>query len=194
MRKKCHIPSDGDEYSFPVKEEYLDVEYTYRVIPKVDNTAYLSAKIGNWNKLNLLSGSSNIYYQGTFIGESYIHAEFLGDSLDISLGTDKNILVSRSPSGEEYQTKSSGNSIRDNIAWTIKVLNNHPVNARVEIIDQLPLSRYKQISVESLELDGGDLNMKNGIVIWNKKLEAYSSEEINFSYSIKYPKAFGSIE
>ena len=95
---------------------------------------------------------------------------------------------------KEYQSKVTGNNIKDNIAWTIKIRNNNPVTARVDIIDQLPISRYKQISIEHIDLDGAKVNELNGMLTWSRKIAAYDKAEIKFSYSIKYPKALGMID
>ncbi|PLX06801.1 MAG: hypothetical protein C0596_13940 [Marinilabiliales bacterium] len=63
------IPSDGKNYDIKIKDVELDVEYIYHAVPKVEEEVFLSAQITDWTDLNLLSGESSIYYNGTFTGE-----------------------------------------------------------------------------------------------------------------------------
>jgi hypothetical protein len=66
------------------------VDYVYHAIPKLDNDVFLTAEIVDWTNLNLLSGKLNIYYQGTYTGESFINSEQAEDTLKVSLGRDNN--------------------------------------------------------------------------------------------------------
>ena len=87
------IPSDGEDYSIKMKDVSVPAKYVYHAVPKLDEDAFLTAELTNWTALNLLPGKSNIYYQGTYVGESKIDTEKASDTLSISLGRDRNIVV-----------------------------------------------------------------------------------------------------
>ena len=69
------IPSDGEDYSIKMKDVSVPAKYVYHAVPKLDEDAFLTAELTNWTALNLLPGKSNIYYQGTYVGESKIDTE-----------------------------------------------------------------------------------------------------------------------
>jgi hypothetical protein len=89
------IPSDGQEYNIRIKEVKVPVSYVYNAIPKLDKGVFLTAEIPDWTGLKLLSGKAAIFYQGTYTGETYIDAAQNADTLRVSLGRDRNIIVTR---------------------------------------------------------------------------------------------------
>ncbi len=56
---------------------------------------FLTAQVTDWTKYNFLSGEANLFFEGTFIGKSLINTNATTDTLNLSLGTDKNIVVTR---------------------------------------------------------------------------------------------------
>ena len=101
------IKSDGEDNNIKIKEVDLKVDYLYKAVPKIKAEAFLMADITEWNKLNLLSGNSSIFYQGTFVGEAYLDVEQTTDTLSISLGRDQNVILT-SVSSVTMQKKLKG--------------------------------------------------------------------------------------
>lgn len=182
------IPSDGEDYSLKIKEVNLPVKYIYHVVPKLESDAFLMAEIEDWSELNLLTGKSNIYFQGTFVGSSEIDADKTNDTLSISLGRDNNIKVTREGDKKLYDKRITGSNIREMIGWNITVKNNRtsPVNIIVE--DQYPISEKKSIEVERQGAEGAKVNEKTGNIKWTIDLPANEKRELKFSYSVKYPR------
>lgn len=182
------IPSDGEDYSLKIKEVNLPVKYIYHVVPKLESDAFLMAEIEDWSELNLLTGKSNIYYQGTFVGSSEINADKTNDTLSISLGRDNNIKVTREGDKKLYDKRITGSNIREVIGWNITVKNNRtsPVNIMVE--DQYPISEKKSIEVERHGAEGAKVNEKTGNIKWTIELPANEKRELKFSYTVKYPR------
>jgi hypothetical protein len=182
------IPSDGKDYSIKMKEVSLPVEYVYHAVPKLENDVFLTAEIKEWTNLNLLSGKLNIYYQGTYTGESFIDAEQAEDTLKVSLGRDNSILVKREVNKEMFDKRMMGGNIKETLAWDITVKNNK--NARIKIVveDQFPLSQKKSIEVERLEYSNAKLDDKTGKMTWVLDLEPNDKNVLNYKYSVKYPK------
>ena len=71
------------------------------VLPKLSDKVFLRAYITNWQNLGLIPGNSSIYYQNTYISNSYLNPNIIEDSLTISLGFDKNIVLERKKMKEE---------------------------------------------------------------------------------------------
>jgi uncharacterized protein (TIGR02231 family) len=182
------IPSDGEDYAIRIKEVSLPVEYIYHAIPKLDNAVFLSAKITDWTLLNLLSGKTSIYYQGTFIGESDIDVNNTSDTLRVSLGRDRNILVQREGNKEMTDKSIIGNNYKETIAWNITIKNNKNTAIKIIVLDQLPLSQYKSVSVETIENSEAKVNENTGELRWEIDVDTGQKKEIEFAYSLKYPR------
>jgi uncharacterized protein (TIGR02231 family) len=181
------IPSDGKDYNVKIKEAKIPVNFIFKCVPKLDKDVFLIAEIGNWSKLNLISGKSSIYYNGVFTGQSEIDVKNLKDTLAISLNRDKNILVERTLLKEKKEKQFIGNNIRETINWSITVKNNKSVKTKVFVEDQFPISENKSIVIEKLENSNGKINEKTGKIFWELELEPNENIELTLKYSVKYP-------
>ena len=79
---------DIENYSVPA-------QYEYRAVPKLSSNVYLTARITDWQKLNLVSGEANLFFENTFVGKSIIDAQQTSDTLQMSLGVDRGVVVKR---------------------------------------------------------------------------------------------------
>ncbi len=182
------IPSDGEDYGIKIKDVSLPVNYVYHAIPKLESDVFLTAEIKDWTQLNLVSGKSSIYYQGTFTGESFIDANHSGDTLTISLGRDKNVIVAREGNKQMIDKRIVGSSIKETIGWDITVKNNKDAKIKITIHDQFPVSEKKSIEVERLESSGAKVEEKTGKLTWELQLEPNEKKTLSYKYSVKYPK------
>jgi hypothetical protein len=182
------IPSDGNDYLIKMKEVSLPVDYVYYAIPKLDRDVFLTAEIKDWTKLNLLSGKASIYIHGTYIGESFINANQADDTLSISLGRDKNIIVKREGNKEMFDKRIIGNNIKEVLGWDITIKNNKGTRVKIIVEDQFPLSQKKSIEVERLETSNAHVDDKTGKLTWRFELGPNEKKVVNYKYSVKYPK------
>lgn len=181
------IPSNGLDYFMNIKEQSVPAHFKYRTLPKYDTDVYLIAFIPQWSQLDLLSGNSSIYYQGAYTGDAYVDADFTGDTLELSLGRDRNITVKREGNKEINDKRFIGDNIREMVGWDIKVRNNKSTPIEIEILDQFPLSEVKSIEVKNGNYSGAELDEKTGGLTWKKTMNPQSSEKISFDYQLKYP-------
>jgi len=85
------IPSDGQQYLMAVKSEEIKTTYEYFVVPKLDTDAYLVAYLTGWEEMNLLPAVANIYYDGTYVGQTRINPSIMSEKLELPLGRDNNL-------------------------------------------------------------------------------------------------------
>jgi len=158
------VPSDGKQYTVEISQLDLNATYQYAVAPKLSTDVFLSAKLTDWNKYNFLSGEANLFFEGTFIGKSLLNTDATADTLNISLGTDKNIVVTRTSLKDLTEKQSFGSNKKETKDWQIEVKNrkNQPINLLVE--DQVPVSQNSAIEVETQELSGGKPDPATGKV------------------------------
>lgn len=182
------VPSDGKAHTVQIQNITLPAVYEYYAAPKLDKEAFLLARISGWDNYNLLSGEANVFYEGTFTGKSYINTQITKDTLDISLGRDKNIVITRNRIKDFTEKKIIGSSKKETIGIEIAVKNKKNIPVEILIQDQVPVSANKEIEVEVLELTGARKNDENGFIEWKSRIEPSASMKYIFKYSVKYPK------
>ena len=183
------VPSDGKQYTVEINQLDIPAIYEYAVAPKLSTDVFLTARLTDWNKYNFLSGEANLFFEGTFIGKSLINTDATTDTLNLSLGTDKNIVVTRTSLKDLSERQSLGSNKKETRDWQIEVKNrkSQPINLLVE--DQVPVSQNSSIEVEIQELSGGQLDKLTGKVIWKMALKPEDNKKIELKYLVKYPKS-----
>ena len=136
--------------------------------------------------MNLLSGKAGIYYQGTFTGESNIDVYQPSDTLKVSLGRDRNIIIKREGNKEVNDKRVIGSNVKKTVGWDITVKNNKDCPVRISVEDQFPVSEKKSIEVEWIESSGARVDDKSGKLTWEIVLEPRAKKILNFRYSVKY--------
>ncbi len=182
------IKSDNKNTTIEVDRYELPADYEYFAIPKISKDAFLLANITDWEKYNLLEGEANIFFENTYIGKTILDTRYVSDTLNISLGIDKSILVSREK-GRDYNSKKFlGTKKEDTREWKINVRNNKTQAIDFVVLDQVPVSTISEIEVNVESLSGGDLNAETGEVKWKLKLKPSEKKELGLKYKVKYPK------
>jgi uncharacterized protein (TIGR02231 family) len=182
------ILSDGQPEVVELQRLTVPATYSYAATPKLATSAYLMGYITEWDKYNLLPGESNIYFSNTFTGKGYINTAELTDTLPVSLGADNNITIKREKRKDFTSQKLIGANRVETMSFLISVRNNKSQAASVKLRDQIPLSQNSDITVEAVELTGGNLNRVTGEIVWDLKVEPRQTKEIILTYSVKHPK------
>ncbi len=182
------IPSNGKKQLVTMKEFEVDTKYQYHSVPKLDKGAFLLAKVTNWGRLSLLRGQANIFFEGAYIGQSEINPATTADTLLLSLGRDDNITIKRVELKDVTATKFMGSNKRETKGYEIIVRNNKPQAANIEILDQIPISKNKDISVKLEERSGAKYVEDYGSLRWRFTLGANESKKLKMVYTVKYPK------
>jgi len=112
----------------------------------------------------------------------------VNDTLSLSLGIDKKVVVSREKVVDFESQKFIGTKKEVSRAWQISAKNNKSETISMIILDQVPLSTASDMEVLVQNLDGGEKNSDTGEVKWVFDLDAGASKKMNFKYSVKYPK------
>ena len=182
------IPNDGQQHLVAIKKYELPATYRYYAVPKLDKDAFLQAQVTNWEDLNLLPGQTNIFYEGTFVGHGFIDARNLNDTMTISLGRDKKIVIKRDRDVKLRSVRTIGTNIRETFAYDITVRNTRKENITLIVQDQQPVSNDKDIVTEDKETSGADYDETTGMMKWTLQLNTNETKKISFGYTVKYPK------
>lgn len=182
------IKSNGKPNLIEIQNYEMPVSYKYYTIPRKDNDAFLLANIVGWGDYNLLPGNTNIYFENTFVGESYLATSTTNDTLNVSMGRDKSIIITREKIKDFSKNNTFGNNKKSTRGYELKIRNNKSQQIEIEVIDQIPLSTKKEIEVELLESKGAKYNASSGKLTWILKIPANTTETISYKFSVKYPK------
>ena len=184
IQSKMTIPTDGMDHRVSIVTHELPASYEYHVVPKIDPSVYLSAQVVGWEKLNLLSGESNIYFDGTFMGKSYLDVSSTKDTLSFSFGKDSKISVERTRLKEKSKIKTIGSRQKFDVTWEIKIKNNGGAMIPLIVKDQFPVSKKEDIKVKQGESVDGKVDDKTGIITWSFLKGISGTQTITFDYSV----------
>lgn len=192
VKHKYTIVSDAKPYLVEVASYSMPSLFSYLTIPKLSPFGFLMAKIPVWHNYNLISGTTNIYNKGTYMGKTFLNTWAENDTLQIYLGNDNNIFVSREEKNQNNPRSFIGNYVTDetNIAITIK--NNYPQPVNIEILDQVPVSDDNdKVKLDVFNIETANYNKEEGLIRWNLTMKGNESSSLNFKYILKAPKDYG---
>lgn len=182
------IPSDGKQHNVAVKSAELPATYRYYAVPKLDCDAFLQAQITDWEDLDLLPAQTNIFYEGTYVGQGYIDVRNVKDTMNLSLGRDKKIVVRRERDKELRSVRTIGSNVRETFVYKISVRNTRNKPVDIVVMDQIPVSNDKDIEVNDKEYSNGEYNEQTGAVTWKLQVKPDETKELKMGYTVKYPK------
>ncbi|PCH96162.1 MAG: hypothetical protein COB85_03895 [Bacteroidetes bacterium] len=182
------IPSDAKAHDVHVQSHKVKATFMHFVVPKLDKDAFLVAKITGWEEYNLLPGKANIYFDGSYVGKSNINPNATTDTLSLSFGRDKNVVVTREKLKDFTSTKIIGANRKITYAYEIVVRNTKSEAISIEVQDQYPISSNKEIEIELIESAEANLDKVSGKLSWKLNLAPTETKKMMLIYSVKYPK------
>ncbi len=188
IKLKYSIESDNKAHNVVIQSKTISAVYSYSVVPKLDPDAFLMARVTDWEDMNLIPGTARIYFDNSYIGESFINPRNTNDTLQLNLGRDKSIVVSRTKVKDKCKDKMmSDNHILTQV-YEITVRNTKTIPIRLVIEDQMPVTKEQDIKIEYLENSGARFNTETGKLVWDFNLKPKDSKKLTFSYEVKSPK------
>ncbi len=182
------IKSDGKEHICAIQSYTVPATYKYHTVPKLEQAAFLLAKITDYGKYNMLSGPANIFFDEMYIGQTHLNPKVSSDTLLVSLGRDERIVVKRIRVLDKNSKRFIADSQKDVYTWETIIRNNKGTQIDIEVLDQVPLSRRDEIKVELTDKQGAEYTEEFGKLFWNYTVKPNDSKKIRFSYTVEYPK------
>lgn len=170
-----------------IAQEEVPAFYEYYCVPKLDKTAFLTAGIADWNSYQLLSGEALLFFEGSYVGKTYLNTAETGDTLRLSLGRDESIVVERTREKEFADKQFLGGKITQTTGWNIEVRNSKKQAVNIVIEDQYPLSTTEEIEVKLEQFKGAINDPATGQLLWKLNIAPGKTEKLNFRYSVRYP-------
>lgn len=188
VKEPYTLVSGGEKLMVDLKHFDVPADFEYYAVPKLDNDAFLVAHIVKWDQYNLLEGEANLYFEDAYVGRSILNTKALSDTLSISLGRDKSIVISRTKVDEFNRRRAFGGNQIDSRGFKIIVRNKKSQPIKLILFDQLPVSVNNDITVTPIELSGAIRDEKTDQLTWHQTLEPQQQKELTLQYDVKYPK------
>jgi uncharacterized protein (TIGR02231 family) len=182
------IASDNQVRMVLVKQSELNTSFRYYAVPKLDPGVYLVAQMTKLDELQLVPAKANIFFDGTYIGETYIDPTTMNDTLNLSLGKDPNIIVKRTLLKDQSKERVIQDKKERNFAYSIEVRNLKSSEIDLIIQDQVPLTTNPEITIEKSIIGKGTLDEKTGLVEWKLKLKARENQTFDYEFKVRHPK------
>lgn len=182
------IESSNENHLVLVRNVDLTANYRYYTVPKIDPGVFLIAEVLKLEDLQLVPASANIFFDGTYIGETYIDPTAMSDTLKLSLGKDPNIMAKRLLLKKDYKEKVIGNDIERTYAYEIVVKNLKANTIELVIEDQIPVTSNGEIVIEAVNTDKANYDKTTGKLTWTVHLKTKATDKMTYSFKIKYPK------
>ncbi|MFT5818915.1 MAG: hypothetical protein ACI8ZM_000136 [Crocinitomix sp.] len=188
ITERYTIKSDNKQYTVQINEIEHKAHYQYYCAPKLDADVFLTAQLLNWESLNLLEGQASIFFEGTYVGTSLLDAKIVGDTLDISLGRDKRVVVTREKEKEMSKKKLVGDNEVKSVKWIIEIKNQKSQQINLIVEDQFPLTNDAKIKIDKDDVNKARIDETTGFITWKLKIGASKIEKLAFKYKVTYPK------
>jgi uncharacterized protein (TIGR02231 family) len=182
------ISSSNKPVLVDIRNHELKADYKYAVAPKLDADAFLIARALGWEDYSLLPGEANVFFEGTFVGKTQIDPNTIKDTLAISLGRDKRIVVKREKLKDYSSKKQIGTNQRATYAYEISVRNTKTEAVTILVEDQIPVSQNNQIEVTVTDVGGARYLEPSGKLIWEMSLQPNESKKVTYKFEVKYPR------
>ena len=187
MIDKVTILNSTEFINLEVIEKEIPTIYEYYCAPKIDTSAFLIARLANWQDYNLLDGEINLYLEGKYMGASLLNTKLANDTLDISLGRDNGIIVNRTKVKDFSKKSYFSNSITENRVYAIVVRNNKLQNIKIVIEESIPITTNKEIVISGVEAKSATIDPDKKIAKWILSIDPNKEEEHRVAFTVKYP-------
>lgn len=188
---KVTIRSDGRPYWIPVDS------HTFKAVSKLVATPVLSpyvfqvAQFTNPTPYPLVAGRMNIHRAGTFIGVTPLGYTAPGEPMEITLGIDQEIRLSRTNLRRINRSPGFLSSTKKiEHGYRIALENRSGSRLRVELRERIPVSKTEKVGVQIQEKTSGDytLDRHRGFVTWTVPLKKEQKATRDLFFSIQLPE------
>jgi hypothetical protein len=125
------VPSDDKEYTVIIDQFKVAADLSYSAAPIDIPYAFLIARTTGWEDFIKLDGKASLYVSGTYIGEAMLTPSTTEDTMSISLGTDRDVVIERNLMKDFRRSQTVGSRTVQQRGYEIKLKNNKAVAVRV---------------------------------------------------------------
>jgi uncharacterized protein (TIGR02231 family) len=188
IREKQTMASSTHACQVEINRFTKSASYFYKAVPKIESKAFLIAQMNDWEDIRMIEGEANVYMNNLYTGKTYVDPVSAGDTLEISLGPDPGIQITRVKKKDFSRRRLVGLQLTESFSYDIDIRNLNKKPVKIEIADQIPVAQESDINVSLDESTGGTLTETNGRITWNLELPPSNNTRLKLGYSVRYPR------
>lgn len=182
------IPSQLNAKQVFIKQISIPVSFSHYSVPSQERESFLTAAIPDWGAYDLIPGNATLFYNNTYVGQTFVLTHTLDDTLQVSLGRDQSVVVEQKKISGLSTTKKSGGNIKKKMIYEISARNNGKSDVEIVIYDRVPISKRKEIVVDVKDIAEAEYDEETGILKWKKVIKSGEQLDWRIEYDVKYPK------
>jgi uncharacterized protein (TIGR02231 family) len=186
-KHKENIPSDNSFNKIHIQDWKFPVSMHYEASPVSDKNVYVKCESRGNAEDPLLKGPLDLFVFNDYLGTTIIETASNLGNLSFNLGKDNDVQVERK---EDIKMDTSGFFYKSEVKkYTIdyKIKNNKRSSVEVELIDRIPYTNNKSISIKVLTKVKNMTIDDQGIIRYKKKVAANSRSNFTIQYELSYP-------
>jgi uncharacterized protein (TIGR02231 family) len=188
------VDGSGQARKVPLARFPLKATIVRTAAPRVDASAFLTAKAVNETGFPLLAGMAGVYVGDEFAGRAPLPATPAGGELELAFGSDGRVEIERKVLDRRHE--SAGLISKDEVfVYRVRtsVKNRWAAPVAVKLLDLVPVSRDEKIQVKVL--DGTTAATREdperpGVRIYELPLASREEKVIELRYEVRYPRGF----
>lgn len=189
------VPSDGRKINVTLSKMQLPVKLQVQVSPRQEKAAYLMAR-GDLPEGVWPAGEMQLYRNGAYVGSKPWDAS-LHKELELPFGRDELVKVaSRSVVARNASSGFVGQLAERHVGEVYTLTNLHKRPVDLLVLEASPVSRDEKIEVLATyqpPVSQENWEGRQGVVAWEKSLEAGGRQEFSVDYRIRWPQGRGVI-
>lgn len=188
--QRVTIKAHGQPYWVPVSRSKTTAKVSLVATPKLSPYVFRVARFKVPTAHPLPEGELNVSVDGVVIGRQRSPYRSAGEPVELSLGLDERLLVTREPlkrTDEEGGLLDDEQTLSRSYQLTLKSFAEEAL--KVELLENVPISERRDIKValDPKTSKGYTLDGETGFLSWQVKLPAMAEERRRFGYLVKLP-------
>lgn len=188
---RATVMADGRPYWIPVDTIGSDATGSLVAIPKVRPHVFRVVAMKNPAPYPLLEGRVHAFRSGSYAGDTRVRFRGSGEPMEISLGIDEELVVTRKTLTHQDRGAAFLSSRKHMArAYRIAVTNRSKAKERVEVRENVPVSKIEDLEVELIRegtTAGHRFEGERGLVTFTVDLERGATREVDLAYEIHLP-------
>jgi uncharacterized protein (TIGR02231 family) len=187
---RADIPADGRAHRSTIRFLSLTGTAEYVAIPKLQAAAFLKLRTRNASELPLLPGELSVFRGDDFIGKSFLRFVAPGADLDLWLGVDDSLKITRKET-KRFEAEGGLLTKTRNVtrAYELEVVNFKGQPVKLTLADQIPVSQSEKLSVTA-DWQGNTptkLDKDAGKAEWSLDLKPRDKRVIAYAFEVETP-------
>ena len=181
------LPSGMDEQTLTVMTRELAATYLLYTYPRKEEAAYLVARLEEEPSPEVLEQPLSVYLEGSYAGAIRIGRTDDEEGYELPLGRDDRVRVRRAED-TRHSRRLLGGKVTDEHQIDNLVEGRRPEVAQLVVLEQVPVSRDKDIEVVVRETSGASYDADHGELRWTAELGSDARLSWTVTYAVSHAK------